>query len=76
MQQDFEDGLGLVRVRVQHLLHDHWLLRTYHAGINEWGRIEVVDGPAAFALARIAGSGARLPYALEASPRTPYDGSA
>ena len=23
MQQDFEDGLGLVRVRVQHLLHDH-----------------------------------------------------
>ena len=67
-QCDFPEGRRLVRVQVRHLLHDNWLLWTYHAGINRWGGTEVVDGPAAFALVRIDGSGTRLLQWPEASP--------
>ena len=59
-QKDFQDGPFLVRVRVQHLLHDHWLVKTYRAGVNEWGGIEVLDGPAACALLRVDGSGSKV----------------
>ena len=70
------EGRNLVRVQVRHLLRDHWLLRTYHAGINRWGGTEVVDGPAAFALVRIDGSGTRLLQWPEASPPPADAGSA
>ena len=67
-QCDFPEGRRLVRVQVRHLMRDHWLLRTYHAGINEWGGTGVVDGPAAFALVRIDGSGTRLLQWPDSSP--------
>ena len=73
-QYDFQGDRRLVRVQVRHLLHDHWLIRTSHAGINEWGGTEVVDGPAAFALVRIDGSGTRLVQWPEASPPPPGAG--
>ena len=67
-QCDVPEGRRLVRVQVRHLLHDHWLLRTYHAGINEWGGTEVMVGPAAFALVRIDGSGTILLQWPDSSP--------
>ena len=60
LEHDFEKRLSLVRVRLQHLLGDFWLLKTYHADFNRQGGIEVVDGPAAHAFLRIDGSGARV----------------
>ncbi len=62
LERDFENRLSLVRVRFQHLLHDFWVLKTYQADFNRHNRIEVVDGPAAHALLRIDGSGAKVLY--------------
>ena len=46
---------------VQHLVDDYWLLQTQHGGVNEWGAIEVVDGPPmAQAILRIRGSGGKM----------------
>lgn len=49
-----------VYVRASHLVRDFWLLKTYHADFNRQNGIEVVDGPAAYALLRTDGSGARV----------------
>ena len=62
LERDFENRLSLVRVRFQHLLHDFWVLKTYHADFNRQNRIEVVDDPAAHALLRIDRSGTRVLY--------------
>ena len=62
LERDFENRRSLVRVRFQHLLHDFCVLKTYHADFNRQNRIEVVAGPAAHALLRIDGSGARVLY--------------
>ena len=62
LERDFKNRLSLVRVRSQHLLRDFWLLKTYHADFNRQNGIEVVDGPAAYVLMRIGGSGARVLY--------------
>ena len=62
LERDFENRLSLVRVRFQHLLYDFWALKTYQADFSRQNRIEVVDGPAAHALLRIDGRGAKVLY--------------
>ena len=50
IRRDFQEDLNLVKIRIQYLLYDHWLLRIYHAGISWWVVIEVIGGLAAYAL--------------------------
>ena len=69
LQKYFALGPRMVSVEVQHLMDDYWMLWTFHAGVNEWGRIEVEDGATAYALVRITGSRYKLPYTAEGSPR-------
>ena len=35
LERDFENRLSLVRARFLHLLHDFWLLKTYHCGLQQ-----------------------------------------
>ena len=60
----FGPGVILAEVTTQHLVGDFWLVSTQHAGVNEWGRVEVVIGPpVAQAILRFrrAGAGCRKP---------------
>ena len=34
IRRDFQEDVNLVRIRIQYILYDHWLLRIYHAALT------------------------------------------